>query len=386
MTSPTLQLDLDTHVTALVLATVSGVSTGLGGLVVMLLGSPSDRSVGRMLGFASGVMLFVSFAHLLPEACEAVGALWGGVCFAAGAAAMHMLVAAVPDPEGAAAAAALMYAQHEGGTIKSGGVHSGVDSGGGGGGDQETETPPSSSEEEEEEDQVAGEDRRNSGRRDTDEDGSQQRKRKGRKHQLPSMDHHHDHEHDGSGDDSGDNGGGHHDDDDREGEEGVGFGGRADAPVDRRRLLKTGLVVAAGIALHNFPEGMAVYLSTLNGWRLGVSIALAIACHNVPEGMAVATAMYAATRSPYQSAKWALLSGLAEPLGALAFGLFFHRVLTEWAVFAMLAAVAGAMTHICATELAPGAWRATRSVADTIGAHIAGMAVLFVCSLALDLM
>jgi ZIP family zinc transporter len=41
-------------------------------------------------------------------------------------------------------------------------------------------------------------------------------------------------------------------------------------------LLTTGLVVVTGIAIHNFPEGMAVFLSTLNGWKLGVTIAIAI--------------------------------------------------------------------------------------------------------------
>lgn len=47
----------------------------------------------------------------------------------------------------------------------------------------------------------------------------------------------------------------------------------------------TSLVVFTGICLHNFPEGMAVYLSTLRGWSLGVTIALAIGMHNIPEGV-----------------------------------------------------------------------------------------------------
>jgi len=76
----------------------------------------------------------------------------------------------------------------------------------------------------------------------------------------------------------------------------------------------TGLVVVTGISLHNFPEGMAVYLSTLKGWKLGLSIAFAIAMHNIPEGIAVAVSMYAATRSKWSAIKWSIFSGFCEPV------------------------------------------------------------------------
>ncbi|RRT68566.1 hypothetical protein B296_00015144, partial [Ensete ventricosum] len=51
-----------------------------------------------------------------------------------------------------------------------------------------------------------------------------------------------------------------------------------------------------GISLHNFPEGMAVFLGSMKGLRVGVNLALAIALHNIPEGVAVALPVYFATR------------------------------------------------------------------------------------------
>jgi hypothetical protein len=59
--------------TALLLSLISGLSTGLGGLFIALFGSPSKSVTGLMLGFASGVMLYVSCLDLLPEAHEVVG-------------------------------------------------------------------------------------------------------------------------------------------------------------------------------------------------------------------------------------------------------------------------------------------------------------------------
>jgi ZIP family zinc transporter len=62
-------------------------------------------------------------------------------------------------------------------------------------------------------------------------------------------------------------------------------------------LLKTGLLVALGIGIHNFPEGMATFAGTLQDVSLGVAIATAIAVHNIPEGLAVSAPVYAATGS-----------------------------------------------------------------------------------------
>lgn len=121
----------------------------------------------------------------------------------------------------------------------------------------------------------------------------------------------------------------------------------------------TALIVVTGISLHNIPEGMAVYLSTLKGWKLGVAIAVAIGLHNIPEGMAVSTSMYAATKSKWAAIKWSLLSGLCEPLGAFAFGVFFYQYLSEFTVYCMLSGVAGVMTYICVKELIPQAMHYT---------------------------
>ena len=80
-------------------------------------------------------------------------------------------------------------------------------------------------------------------------------------------------------------------------------------------LLKTGLFVALGIGIHNFPEGMASFAGALEDPSLGIAIAVAIAIHNIPEGLAVSAPVYAATGSRGKAFLWSFLSGVAEPIG-----------------------------------------------------------------------
>ena len=122
----------------------------------------------------------------------------------------------------------------------------------------------------------------------------------------------------------------------------------------RRSLLSVGLVTAFGISLHNFPEGIAVYLSCLaRGPAVGLPLTLAIAAHNIPEGMAVAAPMYSATGSRWQAIKYTVLSGMCEPLGAVVVALVLGPFMTEWVVQVLLAAVGGIMVVMSLKELVP---------------------------------
>jgi len=123
----------------------------------------------------------------------------------------------------------------------------------------------------------------------------------------------------------------------------------------REKLLKTGLFVALGLAIHNFPEGMATFAGTLKDVQLGMAIAVAIALHNIPEGLAVSAPVYAATGSRGQAFLWSLICGLAEPVGAALAALFLLPFLTDALLGWLLSAVAGIMIFISLDELVPAA-------------------------------
>jgi len=151
--------------------------------------------------------------------------------------------------------------------------------------------------------------------------------------------------------------------------------GRAGAPTSQERLLRLGLFIALGIGIHNFPEGMATFVSTLANPRLGVAIAVAIAIHNIPEGLAVAAPVYAATGSKRKAFLWSFISGLAEPVGALLAAVFFLPFLRGGVLAAVLAGVAGLMVFISLDELLPAAREHGGEHLAIIGAS-AGMAVM----------
>jgi zinc transporter, ZIP family len=148
-------------------------------------------------------------------------------------------------------------------------------------------------------------------------------------------------------------------------------------PDNRKKLLRMGSFSALAIAIHNFPEGLATFMGALSDPALGISIAVAIAIHNIPEGIAVSVPIYYATKSRKKAFWLSLLSGLAEPVGALT-GYFILRNFFNDSTFGVIfAIVAGIMVYISLDELLPTAEEyGEHHIA--IGGLIGGMAVMAV--------
>lgn len=142
-------------------------------------------------------------------------------------------------------------------------------------------------------------------------------------------------------------------------------------------LLKMGTFTALAIGIHNFPEGIATFTSALQDPALGVAIAIAIAIHNIPEGIAVSVPVYFATGDKKKAFKLSFLSGLSEPIGALAAYLFLMPFLNDIMFGVIFAAVAGIMVFISLDELLPAAKKYDESHLAIYGL-VAGMAVMAV--------
>lgn len=128
-----------------------------------------------------------------------------------------------------------------------------------------------------------------------------------------------------------------------------------DAPMNTHKhmLKRAGLFTAIAICVHNFPEGMATFLTTTQDITLGVSVALAIAIHNIPEGIAVALPMYHVTGKKRYAMLYATISGITEPVGAVVGMLLFSLFVPQILVGALMAAVAGIMIYIAFDTLLP---------------------------------
>jgi zinc transporter, ZIP family len=124
---------------------------------------------------------------------------------------------------------------------------------------------------------------------------------------------------------------------------------------EKRGLLRTGVFTALAIAIHNFPEGLATFVSALSDIKIAIPIAVAIAIHNIPEGISVSVPIYYATGDKKKAFMYSFLSGMAEPVGAIVgYGLLrnFFNDLSFGIIFAM---VAGIMVFISLDELLPAA-------------------------------
>lgn len=122
-----------------------------------------------------------------------------------------------------------------------------------------------------------------------------------------------------------------------------------------RKLMRMGLLTALAIAVHNFPEGLATFVSALQSPSVAIPIVVAIAIHNIPEGIAVSVPIYQATGSRKKAFCYSFLSGLAEPLGALIGWLLLMPIMTDTVFGVIFAAVAGIMVFISFDELLPAA-------------------------------
>lgn len=139
--------------------------------------------------------------------------------------------------------------------------------------------------------------------------------------------------------------------------------------------MRLGVFTALAIAIHNFPEGIATFVSAFQDPGVAIPIVAAIAIHNIPEGIAVSVPIYQATGSRQKAFLYSFLSGLAEPIGALLGWLILIPIMSDMVYGIIFAGVAGIMVFISVDELLP----ASREYGEhhlSIYGLIAGMMVM----------
>ena len=158
-----------------------------------------------------------------------------------------------------------------------------------------------------------------------------------------------------------------------------------DKPEGLHSHLSRTAMLALAVTIHNLPEGMAVgvVFAGAEDGVTGISIASAlavsvgIAIQNIPEGAIISMPMRASGNSHWRSFMIGSLSGIVEPIGALAVILLASLLLP--ALPYMLAFAAGAMLYVVIEELIPEASSGQHSNLSTIG-----FALGFVLMMVLD--
>lgn len=133
----------------------------------------------------------------------------------------------------------------------------------------------------------------------------------------------------------------------------------SDEPEGIRAHLKKTTMLVLAVTLHNIPEGMAVgvvyaaFLSGQEGISLAGAIALSlgIAIQNFPEGAIISMPLRAAGLSSHRAFAGGMLSGVVEPVGAVA-TIWLTSLVVPLLPY-LLSLAAGAMLYVVVEELIP---------------------------------
>ncbi|MBP3255387.1 MAG: ZIP family metal transporter [Clostridia bacterium] len=121
--------------------------------------------------------------------------------------------------------------------------------------------------------------------------------------------------------------------------------------VSNNSLLKTGIIVSIGLAIHNFPEGLAIGSGFGASIVLGYSLAVAICLHDIPEGISMAIPLKSGGISKLKVIAYVILSGVTTGIGAF-LGAIVGEI-SQHTIALCLSFSAGAMLYIVSGELIP---------------------------------
>ena len=132
-------------------------------------------------------------------------------------------------------------------------------------------------------------------------------------------------------------------------------------------LYRVGVLSMLALMLHNFPEGIATFMTAYNDLNMGISLGIAIMLHNIPEGISISVPIYYSTGSKTKGLLYTFISGLAEPLGAVMTYILFKRFINDITISIVLVFVAGIMITLAIEEMLPEANKYKKTQYSIIG-------------------
>jgi len=139
-----------------------------------------------------------------------------------------------------------------------------------------------------------------------------------------------------------------------------------DGPEGPRVSLQRAWLIVLAITIHNVPEGLAVGVTFGRGdIDAAIILAIGIGIQDMPEGLAVALPLVREGYGTRRAIAYAALTGLAEPVAALAgvtLVIVFDPLLPLGLAFA-----AGAMAYVVFDELIPESYRRGHREVATFG-------------------
>lgn len=135
--------------------------------------------------------------------------------------------------------------------------------------------------------------------------------------------------------------------------------------MGKNAYIKSSILMGISIAVHNFPEGLALGSSFLTSSNLGPTLAIAMLLHDIPEGVAIAIPMKINRDNSLKIVLYTLLIGIPTGLGAF-IGAYLGSISPQ-IIALCLAFAGGTMLYIICDEMIPSAKELYKGRASSIG-------------------
>lgn len=112
-----------------------------------------------------------------------------------------------------------------------------------------------------------------------------------------------------------------------------------------------GLMIFASIAIHNFPEGLAIGASYNISETIGYSLFLAILLHDIPEGIGIILPMKKSPKSRFKLLLYPFISGIPTAVGA-GIGYYIGKI-SDNIIALSLSFAAGVMMYVVIGDIIP---------------------------------
>lgn len=135
--------------------------------------------------------------------------------------------------------------------------------------------------------------------------------------------------------------------------------------LNKSATVISGLVLGISIAVHNFPEGLALGSSFFSLRELGFTLSLAMLLHNIPEGIAIAIPLKSKGVSPIKIIIFTALTGIPTGIGSFlgaSIGMFSTTLISVCLAFA-----GGTMLYIITDEIIPEGKRLYSGTLSSLG-------------------
>ena len=135
---------------------------------------------------------------------------------------------------------------------------------------------------------------------------------------------------------------------------------------EKKNIVHIGVLATIALIIHNFVEGMAIYLTSANDINLGIMMALGVGLHNIPLGIIITTTL----NSDKNTGKYlfCIISlFISSFLGGLLLFLLNINAVSDIVIGSLLALTIGMLLYIIIFELYPKVKKTTNKKITIIG-------------------